>query len=591
MPDPDLDAASPATRASRTLLLVLVGLLLISCSARHYREAADREVYRLIAQADQQVFGRTNPPAFSIATPFSERDPRAILVPEILEDRSRTNLRVMRLDAALDLAVRHSREYQTQKEQLYLAALSLTGARYQFSPQFFANSTAQVGGTPGGTQSGSVRSRVGVDQLLRTGGRLSVSLGNDLLRYFTGWSSGPNSSSRDSAINTLSVELTQPLLRGFGRNDPTVESLTQAERNVVYAVRTFSQYQHQFAVNIVNDYFGLLGLKDVVRNNYTNYLRRVDTTQYLEARVDRVRKSDVDDARSAELSARISYVDSVAQYLNELAGFKLTLGLPLTEDLYLEDTDLQELLEAGLIPVEADRRAAFRIAVDHHMDILNAIDRFEDSKRKVRLTADALKPGIGFVGNASLDSEGQYDYANFDLQKVRYSAGLTFDLPIDRLRERNTYRAALVSFESQVRSLSLTLDNFRDRIDRGLRTLEQRRLNYLNRQMALDVARRRVEMNALQLSAGRVQIRDVRESQDTLIAAQNQMTSTLVSYLQARLQLLLDIGVLETESARFWLQDPLAHRLSPEMRGPSPLSMPGDQLLPPDQFLQPAPPK
>lgn len=547
-------------------------------------------MYQLLQQAEQQVFGHSNAAPFSIRTPLAERDPRAIQFPEVLAERSGTNRRILRLEAALDLAVQHSREYQTQKEQLYLAALSLTGARYQFSPQFFGSSTARVGGSPDGTQSGSVSSRIGVNQLLRTGGRLSVSLGNDLLRYFTGWSSGPNGGSRDSAINSLSVELTQPLLRGFGRNDPTVENLTQAERNVVYAVRSFSQYQRQFAVNIVNDYFGLLGLKDVVRNNYTNYLRRVETSEYLSARsVDRVRKSDVDDARSAELSARISYIDSVAQYLNELAAFKLTLGVPLTEELFVEDTDLAELLATGLIPVEAERLTAFRLAVDHHFDILNAIDRFEDSKRKVRLAADQLKPGIGFVGNATLESESPYDYANFDLQKVRYSAGLTFDLPLDRLRERNTYRAALVSFESQVRSLGLTLDNFRDRIERGLRTLEQRRLTYLNRQMALDVARRRVEMNSILLNAGRVQIRDLRESQDSLISAQNQMTSTLVAYLQARLQLLLDIGVLQTEVPKFWLQDPLARQLTPEMRGPSPLSMPGEALQPPDQFLQPVP--
>ena len=50
----------------------------------------------------------------------------------------------------------------------------------------------------------------------------------------------------------------------------------------------------QFAVDIANDYFDLLRLKDTVRNNYTNYLRRVDSTQYLEARaVDRVRASEV----------------------------------------------------------------------------------------------------------------------------------------------------------------------------------------------------------------------------------------------------------------------------------------------------------
>ena len=571
--------------ASRIFVLLVAGIL-SACSAGHYRREADRQVYGIIQAYEHRIFGATN--VFTISTRYSGRDPASITPAEVLGERSAAHRRVLGLEEALDLAVEHSREYQTEKEQLYLAALSLTGARYEFSPQFFATTAPAISGTPAGSDVGTIRSQVGVSQFLRTGGRLSVALANDLLRYFAGFS-GSGQGTRSSAINTLSVQLTQPLLRGFGRNDPAVEALTQAERNVVYAIRSYTQYQKQFAVNIVNEYFGLLGGKDEVRNNYTNYLRRVETTQYLQARVEgkREQQSSLLDARSAELTARIGYINSVANYLNDQAAFKITLGLPLTEDVYFDDTDLADLITAGLVGVGIDHKVAFRYAVSNHMDILNAIDRFEDSQRKVRIAVDQLKPELGLVSTASLQSESPYDYARFDINKLQYSAGLTLDLPVDRVRERNTYRATLIAFESQVRNLSLTLDNFRDRIDRGLRTLEQRRLNYLNSQTSLDVARRRVEADALRLEAGRVQVRDLRESQDSLIAAQNQVTSTLISYLQARLQLLLDIGVLNTQHPEFWLTNPLADWLTPEMRGTTPLQMPGDDVNPPDHYLEP----
>lgn len=229
------------------------------------------------------------------------------------------------------------------------------------------------------------------------------------------------------------------------------------------------------------------------------------------------------------------------------------------------------------------------MAVDHHMDILNAIDRFEDTKRKVRIAADALKPGILVSSSASLQSEAPQDYANFDLDEVRYSAGISLDLPVNRRRERNTYRASLVSFESSIRSLAQTLDNFKDRIEEGLRTVEQRRLNYLNAVASLEVAERRVEMNDMLYAAGRVQVRDVREALDQLISSKNGVTQTITAYLQARLQLLLDIGILPTDQPRFWLEDPLSPQLTPESRGPSPLQMPDDTLIPPDHFLEPLP--
>ena len=390
--------------------LVNLGDSVRRVTSAHYRKSADKEVYRIIQGVDKRVLGATN--AFTIDTRYSQRDPKTILPAEIIEERTATNQRVLNLDQALHLAVENSPRYQTEKERLYLAGLSLTGARYEFTPQFFAGSTAQIDGSPSDSDVGSVHSQIGVAQLLKTGGRLSMALGNDLVRYFTG---KPDLVSRDSAINTLSVDLTQPLLRGFGRNNPQVEQLTQAERDVVYAVRTFSLFQQQFAVDTVSAYYDLLTRKTIVRNNYRNYTNRVETTKYLEARaVDRERRSSVDDARTAELGARRAYLDSLASYLTQLDAFKLRLGLPLSEGLYLVDQDLQELIQAGLTPVEIDRDAAFRVCVEKQMEVLNAIDRFEDSKRKVRVTADQLHPQLDLFANATLQSDPPYDYANFD---------------------------------------------------------------------------------------------------------------------------------------------------------------------------------
>ncbi|MBL9138078.1 MAG: TolC family protein [Verrucomicrobiales bacterium] len=577
----------PAGRPVFTLGFILaLSAFFTGCAPRRYERAADREVYRIIQQAEQTVFGATN--TFTIATPYSARDPKEIPAAEIIENRSQTNRRVLRLEDALQLGIQHSREYQTQKERLYLSALSLTGSRYEFSPQFFAESEGTLAGTTGGPDTGSLKTQIGVSQLLRTGGRLSVSLANDLLRWFTGWSPSGGNNTRDTAVNVLSVNLSQPILRGFGRMNPQVEALTQSERNVIYAVRTFSQYQRQFAVDIVNAYFGLLRQKDTVRNNYTNYLRRADFTVYNEARaVDRASRLQVDEARSQELNARISYVNSLAAYLNAAAAFKLRLGLPQSEEVFFDDTDLRDLAKAGLLPVEIDRHAAFRLSTAKHLDILTAIDRFEDTKRKLRLAADQLKPGLIFNGGASVQSEEPYDYANFDLDRVRYDAGLKLDLPLDRLRERNNYRAARVDFEAEIRSLANTLDTFRRDIDDGLRNLEQQRLNLLSRQEALAVATSREENSRLSFEAGRATIRDVRDSQDALIEAQNEVTFTLVNYLQARLFLLLDMGVLKTDETAFWLKDPLQDVVTPEMRGPSPLQMPRDTLIPPNQFIEP----
>src|SRR5204863_6867606 len=211
------------------------------------------------------------------------------------------------------------------------------------SPQFFASSSGSVTRTARGEKYVSLVNKIGVSEVLKTGGALSVNLANDILRYYTG-------EPRRSVLSLVSVNVAQPLMRGFGRNNPAVESLTQAERNVIYAVRNYSYFQDQFALEITNDYFDLLGQKDVIRNRYTNYLGRVQSTRRLEARAhDRERLQDVDQARQAELTARNNYVNAVATLRNSLDSFKIKLGLPVGEKVTLDDHALHQLEQTGLI--------------------------------------------------------------------------------------------------------------------------------------------------------------------------------------------------------------------------------------------------
>jgi len=557
-------------------LAFVAALILGGCSSAHYQKSADKQVYGLVAQVEQQIFGHTN--AFTINTPWSARPPASITPAELITDRYQTNTRTLTLDDALWLSVTNSRRYQSAKEQLYLTALSLTGQKHAFTPNFFGTISGNYDRTANGEQIGSVNTRLGVSQLLATGGKLGVNLANDLLRYYTG-------DPRRLAVSVMSLNFTQPLLRGFGPNSPAVESLTQAERNTIYAVRTYSHFQNSWALEIVNDYFGLLAQKDIIRNRYTNYLGRVQSTQRLEARAkSRESLNSVDQARQSELTAKNNYINAIATYLNTLDDFKIKLGLPPGDRVRLVDAPLQEIQQTGLIAVLLDKPAAYRLATEHQLLILNAIDQFEDSQRKVRVAANLLKPGLNLFADASLQSEAPRDYAKFDPKAWRGGVGVELNLPLDRLAERNNYRATLVAFESELRTLTLTLDTLQANVDRSVRTLEQRRQNYEIQQNALTLADRRVASTTLLLQAGRAEIRDLLDAQDAQISAQNAVVAALVAYQEARLQLMLDLGVLDTTPEKFWLQDHLPAELVPQNPRP-PLDMERDELLPPETFF------
>lgn len=561
-----------------TLGCVLLLFIWAGCSSSHYQKTADKEVYKILAQKEAQIFGTTN--AFTIDTKYSATDPNEIKAQHIISERLEEGDQLITIRGALDMAVANSREYQLNKENLYLSALSLTGERYAFTPQFFAGSTGAANRDTSADISATANSKVGMDWFLRTGGSLSVALANDITKYFTGGTSR-------EATSVITLDITQPLLRGAGAK-VAAENLTQAERNVIYSLRSYTQYQRTFAFGIVSAYYRILREKDTVRNQYNNYLRLKDSSERsaMLAQDNRLPPSQADQARQSELQAKRAYESAVKSYQDLVNSFKLTLGVPISQELKFADKALDDIREVGLIPLSFDVVTGYKVAVTNQLEVLNDIDTFEDAKRKITVAASALKTGLNFFANTSLTSDGRDDYTKFNIDNYKISSGLQLDLPIDRLLKRNDYRKTLVNFERAIRNLALSLDSLHGDIDEGLRQLNLLRRNYETQKIEMTLANRRVEREELLLKAGRSQIRDLLEAQDARVRSQNGLTQTLVDYHVARLSLLLRIGVLDTNVEDFWLA---RHPLPGETTPPAPLAnAPAtntDDLITPEQLF------
>lgn len=547
-------------------------LALAGCTSSQHRNAADEEAYRIIQEKQKAATGSTN--AFTIDTPYSVRKPEDIKSDEILAQRSGGVRRKITLADALDLALKNNRSYQLRKETVYLTALQLTRDRDEFKPHLFGSSSVQGTRDSSGERYGTIDNRVSASDVLKSGGRVGIAVANDFLRYFTG-------DPRPSAASRVSIDLFQPLLRGAGAGI-AAESLTQSERNVVYEVRSFSQFQMQFAVDVVSAYFRLLQQKDAVRNEYNNYNNLVLARERAEALSrDRLPAFQVDQARQDELRSKVRYISTADNYVAAVDRLKLLLALPLGEELLLEEADLEELKKLSLEEIRLSDAEAFSFTIAKRLDLLNEIDRFEDSKRRIKVAANALRADLNFLANASLSSAE--DYNRFDIDNYRASAGLELDLPFWRLRERNSFRSALVSFERQVRSLSQTFDDTKNELRQDLRAVQQARQNFDIQKLAVELADKRVESVGLLLLAGRAQIRDQLDAASSQVQARNALTQALVDFHLARLNLLVDLGVLDTAPQKFWLADQKTPGSASEVSGRAKLDP--DAVIPPDKLF------
>jgi outer membrane protein TolC len=526
--------ASPWKRVPCVPML-LGCLLALGCGAAHYRESADRDIYRIIDQKSESIDG--------MPSEFSIEEGEKPLVAE--EAASAT--RAVSLRDALEIAVEYSRWYQSREESLYSQGLALSSARHEFNPRPFAAASAVVEGGDGDETVVSALS-LGISKMLATGAELSVSIVTDLSRVLSGDDPG------EAAASTINASLVQPLLRGSGRKVAT-ENLTQAERNMVYAIRDFVRFRKSFSVDVAKNYYNLLQRQDRVDNAWNNYLNLIDDRERatLMAEAGRLPEFEVDQTEQDELRAKDSWVLEVQAYQNALDQFKIDLGLPTEMVIEPATAELRNLDRYVSAPIEVTNEEATDVALDSRLDLKTVTEQVEDAGRKIEVAIDALRADLDLTLTYQADTEGETRPVKFSGGYDRYSAGALIDLPLDRLPERNAYRQSLIDLAAAARDLSEKVDQIKLEVRESFRDLEQARQSFEIQKESLRLAERRVDSTTLLQQAGRATTRDVLESREALLQARNLVTAALVDYFNARLDLLLAMETLRIDDRGFWM--------------------------------------
>lgn len=320
------------------------------------------------------------------------------------------------LEEAVEIALLHSPEYQTQVENLYLTALSVSTQRFEFDTQFFGGgqtSITTIGrravGDNGdsatlfqvGTDSQISPGALSMQRRFATGSELVVGFANSLVWQL----SGPDS---QAATTLIDFTFLQPLLRFAGR-DVVLEELTSAERDLLAAVRSFERFRRSFYLNITvgrsvesqitagggnapsnsvanlngfnsnGGYLGLLQNQLEIRNGQENIARQTENLLILEDSLIELLTTipDTDDpgslirerlqvaqARQNLFSSQSNLVVQQAAYERSVDAFLRTLGLPPYVCLRLDDPILSrfELINRELLS-RRQKLSALRVKV------------------------------------------------------------------------------------------------------------------------------------------------------------------------------------------------------------------------------------
>lgn len=572
----------------RILSLVFIsGLAVSGCKSAgsHVRES-DKAVSEIIEEYQQVALGRTE--QFGIEEP-AESLRRQLMITQDLPGyvsgvssnelfQSKEPLRITMLNA-MQFAARNNRTYQEEKEDVFSTALDLDLTRASYRNSYSALlSSLFLGSGSGDSASRSVDSEAsgGITRKLQTGATLSSKLGVDLVKLLT---MDKTSTFGIFADATISI----PLLRGAGR-DIAREPLTQAERNMIYAMWSFERFKKSFAIEVARSYLKTLELEKQIQNAEANYQSIVAARERVEAlaKAGRTSQTEVDQASQNELKANNSLVAVKQSLQAQLDSFKVMLGIPVDARIELEASELIKLSEetmsklseeATMSAADAETQAGeyVLIALSNRLDLVTVRYQFEDAKRKLNVAEDALDADMKLElsgstrqtsisgGPETVNADGTIirssdDNVSFS-DSGRYSALLKLDLPWDKTRERAAFRKSLISLRNAERSIEEKEDKVKQELRSAARKILELKETYLIQQESVKLAERRVESTELFMQAGKVQIRDLLEAQEALVGARDSLVSAVVSYHIAKLELQKDLELLEVDEKGLWKEN------------------------------------
>jgi outer membrane protein TolC len=279
----------------------------------------------------------------------------------------------------------------------------------------------------------------------------------------------------------------------------------------------------------------------------------------------------------------------------------------------------KELLEGD---VDEAYDLASRTALLNRLDLMNVRAQLVDSWRQIAIFANALLGTFNVDYNLSTSTPVNKPLA-FGGSRNKHTLTLNTELPLVRINERNSYRAALIAYQRERRTLMLAEDFVLNAVRGDLRQLRLLADNYKIQQRQVELAYLTVESSLESLvqpsgaaitlggttgttggagggggglagggggAAAAALTNQLLQAQSSLAIAQNNMLTLWVNYLSARYQLYRDLELMPLDSRGVWIDDNASCSTdSRQPGGPDLSAAPGREAVEPERIPGPKP--
>lgn len=503
-------------------------------------------VQMLSAQSQQPQ--QTQAPRTTLINQSYGQSTRALPPPHGFQQFVRSGKLQLSLNDAVFLALANNSEIQVDQTQVDTAKSAIDSARAPFDPTLSALfntsrstessfSEAAIAPTESGLQQEYL---LGVSQTFETGTNFQVSLNADKFS-----SNIPNSELtlfgevNPSIFGTVSVQITQPLLRGRGLL-PNRGPIIIAQRNLAQSRATFRRQVATIILNAVQQYWNVVEARE-----------NLDIAQKLQAQAEKSYDHDkealekgalppLDIYRSESEVAQRRVSEIQAEYAVKEAEdmFRNAIGADIDPNIRALDVNLTET------PEPIDALLTVDIATELNKALANRpeveVDRLQlaNDDLSIKIAHNGLKPQLNLTAmysGAGLNTDTNRPFLEaldqaFGFSQPTYGGGLTFTLPVKNYAAKSLFASAQVNKRHDLYSDRQTRQQITLDVANAVHQLEQSKLSMEAAKIALNLTQKNLQAEQRKYELGAETLYVLLQTQSELAQAEQSVIQAQVGY-------------------------------------------------------------
>lgn len=451
------------------------------------------------------------------------------LLQEIAEN-SETKIINLTLEQAINLALKENRSIQSAEDNLTGTGYSLAVAKSDFELKIVPDISAGLSGSDSNTETENKQTfDVALVRKFAVGTTASVTPGT--------------TRSDDNFASKTDVQLSQPLLRGLGR-DVNLSKIYAGEFSVRSANRRIYLTKVNIVLSTVATAYQIIRQRKELQLNKAAVKRLQGHVAAAKAKEKIGLTSQMDVYRAnIQLKQAENSLNTTEETLGDtIDSLKIILGISLDQKI-----NIQAPLEYSLLDID-DEDQMLKLALKNRIEIEQSKDTLDEAERLSKTAKHNTLPKLDLVLNYSRFGNSEPGFIDStDMDNNSWSIGLASSTDLWRTAEKVAFRQSLLSIKEAERSCSLQIDEVKKQTKSAVRSLKRAKKRIDIQKEQIKQAESKLELAKVKFKRGLANNFDMIEAEEQLLRARTGLISAVTEYIVGIYRLKAALGTLIEE--------------------------------------------